>query len=105
MQNKLRTDPRSFLPWLYERLGAFEEDSKIMELEDGTRLKTNEGSYAYKRAIRAIKKQPRRQPLDWSDGLFLAAKDHCDENGEDGFLGHENSDGTTCLERIETYVD
>lgn len=42
--------------------------------------------------------------MKWSDGLALAAQDHCNDRGGKGKLGHDGSDGSTPDARIRRYV-
>ena len=42
-------------------------------------------------------------PLTWSDGLALAAQDHCADSALRGTLSHEGGDGTRVKERVLRY--
>lgn len=39
----------------------------------------------------------------WSDGLALAAQDHCDDVGGKGIVSHSGSDGSKVWHRMERY--
>ena len=41
--------------------------------------------------------------LEWSDALFLAARDHCIDQGPKGKLGSTGSDGSDAFDRISRY--
>jgi uncharacterized protein YkwD len=57
-------------------------------------LKTNEGRAAWVEAIEEIRKAKPISALAWSDGLALAAHDHCNDSGPKGRTGHYGSDGS-----------
>jgi len=42
-------------------------------------------------------------PLDWSDGLFIAAHDHCTDAGQTGLTSWLGSDGSNPAVRIARY--
>jgi len=42
-------------------------------------------------------------PLEWSDGLYLAAKDHCTDAGANGLTSWLGSDGSNPGTRIAKY--
>ena len=46
-----------------------------------------------------------KDELIWSDLLFNSAKDHSDDVGSNGLIGHLGSDSSTLRERIERYAD
>lgn len=41
--------------------------------------------------------------LQWSEGLALAARDHCEDAGRYGLVGYIGSDGSTPPDRIARY--
>jgi uncharacterized protein YkwD len=41
--------------------------------------------------------------LEWSEGLNLAAKDHCDDLGNKGLFGHYGTDESSPYDRISKY--
>jgi uncharacterized protein YkwD len=41
--------------------------------------------------------------LVWSDGMSLAAKDHCHDMGASGAIGAAGSDGSSYIERLSRY--
>ena len=43
------------------------------------------------------------EPLEWNDGLALAARDHCKDIGPKGLIGHFGSKGTSPYDRILRY--
>jgi len=55
-------------------------------------------------AIKAIEQIPGHlEPLEWSNGLALAARDHCQDIGPKGLIGHFGSKGTSPYDRILRY--
>jgi len=87
-QNRLRTNPRSFLPYLQSQLNSFQGNVRV---EHGERINTNEGPSAWREAIRVISKAETKPPLSWNDGLALGARDHC----KDSVVSHTGSDGSS----------
>ena len=43
------------------------------------------------------------QSVSLAEGLSLSAQDHCDDQGEEGLLGHEGSDGSLVADRLARY--
>jgi uncharacterized protein YkwD len=64
---------------------------------------TWEGRPAWVEAIEELKAFEPLPPLEWSDGLALAAQAHCSDAGPNGIQGHYGSDGSTPFERIDRY--
>ena len=64
---------------------------------------TEEGTNAWYEAIRSLKSTRRMNGLEWSDGLALAAQDHCAEMGQKGLISYDGFDGSTIWDRIENY--
>jgi len=54
-------------------------------------------------AIDFLKQVKRMSALKASEGLFLAAKDHVEDTGKKGLVGHDGSDGSTAVQRMERY--
>ena len=87
-QNNLRTDPKSFIPVLEEMQKTFKGQEPKAVLN----------------AIKAIELLDKRlAPLEWNDGLALAARDHCKDIGPKGLIGHFGSKGTSPYDRILRY--
>ena len=88
-QNILRTNPISFIPFL------------LAEQDSG---KWNKADIQH--AIQAINNHKQRlHPLQWGDGLSLAAKDHCKDLGPKGKEGHQGTDNSSIYDRISRYQD
>ena len=41
--------------------------------------------------------------MQWSDGIFLAVRDHCLDQGAAGLVGHFGSDGSSPYDRMGRY--
>lgn len=41
--------------------------------------------------------------MKWDDSLAVAARDHANDIGPKGIVGHSGSDGSTMTDRIERY--
>ena len=83
LQNKIRQNPKSFIPYLERSLGRFHGD--IYTSEDGcTAIRTEEGPMAFVEAIEFLRSQKPMTVFKWSDELERAAKDHCNDLGATG---------------------
>ena len=99
--NKVRTNPKSYLPILEDYKKRFE--GKRVRMSDGVYLQTQEGVKAVDEAIRFLKKARPVGSLSTSKGLSLAAEDHIDDQGPRGSVGHSGSDGSTPFSRMNRY--
>lgn len=76
--------------------------------DKGSNMSVKEDINTWNEAKTFLKRMAgKRQSLDalkWSDGLALAAQDHCNDRGSRGGLGHDGSDGSTPDSRIRRYV-
>jgi len=66
-------------------------------------LKTKEGVTAWLLAKDQLKANKKTTALKWSDGLALAAEDHCSDIGGKGTFVHQGSDGSQPWDRIKRY--
>ena len=83
LQNKIRQNPKSFIPYLERSLKRFH--GYIYTTEEGcSALRTEEGPDAFHEAIEFLRTQKGVPPLKWSDELARAAKDHCNDLGATG---------------------
>jgi uncharacterized protein YkwD len=103
--NKLRTDPKSFIPYLEARLARF-EGTKIKPMNPGEPwMMTQEGPAVVQETIEFLRTAPPVGPLVLSPELSLAAQDHVNDTGPKGITGHSGSDGSTAQSRIERHCD
>ena len=101
LMNKLRDDPKSFIPHLQEMLGRFEGD--MLKQPGKTTLRTKEGPAAVNEAIEYLNRISTVRPLRWHEELSRAARDHVLDIGPKGLVQHESSDGTSVKERLKKY--
>ena len=80
LQNKIRQNPKSFIPYLERSLKRF--NGSIFTTEDGcSAIRTEEGQIAFVEAIEFLRSQKPVLPLKWSDELERAARDHVNDLG------------------------
>lgn len=100
--NLARSDPAKYAVFVKQFRVRF-----INEVEykgtGGATVKTQEGVKAVDEAIEFLKKAKRMPALKASEGLSLAAKDHVEDTGKKGLVGHDGSDGSTAVQRMERY--
>lgn len=102
-QNKIRTDPKSYISKLQSWLPKFRDNTLYLLKENP--LKTFEGKHAIEEAIRFLSKQNPLPALVYSEALSKAASDHVKDIGEKGLTTHEGSNGETVSDRIEKYTE
>lgn len=100
--NLARTRPLGYAKILEERRQHF---SGKVYYKPGMKyqLRTFEGVFAVDDAIRALKRQRPLNPLNLSKGMTKAARDHVDDMGTNGLIGHTGSDGSKFTERLSRY--
>jgi uncharacterized protein YkwD len=99
--NKVRTDPKSYVNILSENLKYFRGNIFAKPGQDA--IQTNEGRSAYEEAIDFLKVQPVVGPLNHSEHLYNACRDHIKDIGPKGLASHDGSDGSNVSDRIERY--
>jgi hypothetical protein len=76
----MRVYPEEFLEDILYREALF--DGNILREPGKSPIFYAEGVSAAQEAadkIRAQMEEPRKAPLEWSDGIFLAIRDHCQD--------------------------
>jgi uncharacterized protein YkwD len=99
--NKVRKNPRSYLPILENYRHHFV--GKNVKISSNTYLITKEGSKAVDEAMTFLKSAHPVGTLTPSPGISLAARDHVNDQGPKGSLGHNGSDGSTPFTRMNRY--
>ena len=99
--NQVRQEPKSYIPLMENWLEQMDKKGRVL-IHSNTYLRTAEGKKAVKEAIAFLNKQPALPPLEWSNGLAKAAKDHA-ESQRRGATGHKGSDGSKPMERGQRY--
>ena len=101
-QNKIRTNPRDFIPFLEDWIDRFTyRDDDVYRTVQGKLMRKNEGTSAIRELINFLKDQEALHPLQWSDPLAKAADRHASTQGPTGRTGHTGADGSSMKERIE----
>lgn len=100
--NSLRKYPQVLIPELEGMISCFK--NKYFKVP-GTNINiiTHEGADAVREAIDFLKKQKPVLELHESRGLYMAAKDHVRDIGQNGLASHEGTDGSRMCDRIEKY--
>lgn len=100
--NLVRADPpkyaESIRQYRKEFINAFVHRGK-----GKTAIRTTEGVKAVDEAIAYLGKAKALPPLKASEGLSLSAKDHVEDTGKKGLMGHDGSDRSTMEQRIGRY--
>ena len=99
--NKVRTNPKSYLPILENYRKRFEGNR--VKISNNTYLRTQEGVKAVDEAIAFLKSARPVGALSASKGMSLGAKDHVKDQGPKGATGHDGSDGSNPFNRINRY--
>ena len=86
---------------MQERLTYFDGD--VLRLPGRPAIRCNEGLAAVHEAIEFLKNASPVQQLAWSPEMALAAKDHTQDTGSKGLMGHEGSDKSQTSDRLERH--
>ena len=100
--NSIRKEPRCIVRELEGMLKCFK--GKYFKVP-GTNINivTNEGKAAVEEAIEFLNKQKPLEEFEEATGLYLAAKDHANDIGDNGLASHEGSDKSRMCDRIDRY--
>ncbi len=102
-QNRVRTDPSSYIEKLERAKNFFRE--KIFRHPAEIPIETYEGVDGITNAIEFLKTQEPLSELKYSEEISNAAKDHAIDIGSKGLSSHEGSDGNGICERVEKYIE
>lgn len=101
--NKIRRDPKSYIPKLNFWLTKFRENTLYLLNENP--LKTFEGKNSIEEAIAFLSRREPIPELTYNNELEKAAIDHVTDLGEKGMTGHDSSNGENLSDRIEKYCE
>lgn len=99
--NAARTDPQKYAAFVEEVKRRY--DGKRLIREGELPLVTKEGARAADEAIRFLRKQKPLPALAASRGMSLAARDHVQDQGRRGDIGHAGADRSQPWDRISRY--
>ena len=101
--NFARTQPKELAKHLLAMRPHF--DGKIMRLPGrGVAVRTQEGVAALDEAIKHLQTVPALAPFQRiSAGMSRAARDHCNDSGRRGSIGHDGTDGSTPSSRLSRH--
>jgi uncharacterized protein YkwD len=99
--NLARTNPSAYADILAQRRQYFQ--GNLLNLPGQISLLTNEGVAALDEAISVLRSTSPLPALSPSQGLSLGAKDHVNDTGPKGIVGHIGTDGSDPTQRVNRY--
>lgn len=78
-------------------------DGNVVRFPGGSAIMTNEGVSALDECISDLQRAQPAPPLSPRRELALAARDHVRDQGRNGSIGHDGSDGSSTFARINRY--
>jgi uncharacterized protein YkwD len=99
--NLARTNPSAYADILAQRRQYFQ--GNLLKLPGQVNRITNEGVAALDEAISVLRSTSPLPALSPSQGLSLGAKDHVNDTGSKGIVGHTGSDGSDPAQRVDRY--
>lgn len=103
--NRVRMSPPDFVEEIEKHMSKFIDETVFqLKVEGKTiNIRTNEGKAAVVAAIEFLKGCPPVAPINYSPLLEKAAVDHATDIFVNKVSGHEGSDGSTMVTRVEKY--
>lgn len=103
-QNRLRTNPKSYIPKLEKCIKCFK--GNVYE-KPGTDIgiETTEGPMAYQEAINFLKTQKPIRSLTYDEEISKASQSHAKDIGETGGTDYIGSDGLSNSDRVGKFVN
>jgi uncharacterized protein YkwD len=99
--NFARTTPGEYASFLNELKQYY--DGKLLKKPGKIPLVTQEGVSAVDEALGFLRSAEQRPPLSPSRGMSRGARDHVEDEGPKGLIGHQGSDGSDAGDRVNRY--
>jgi uncharacterized protein YkwD len=99
--NLLRSNPQAYAAYLEQAKKYYK--GKDYKLPGQVALTTVEGVAAVDEAIGFLRAAKPSSPFSLSKGMSLAARDHVNDLGSTGNVGHKGTDGSTTEVRVNRY--
>ncbi|MCL1471951.1 CAP domain-containing protein [Argonema antarcticum] len=99
--NRVRANPAAYAAEL-ERLRRY-FDGNLLRIPGKIPVRTQEGVAVVDEAIQFLRSTPPAPPLSLSSGISQAARDHVNDQGPKGSIGHGGSDGSDPFSRMRRY--
>ncbi|HEY9750172.1 MAG TPA: CAP domain-containing protein [Allocoleopsis sp.] len=99
--NRVRANPAAYATELENLRPYFE--GNLLKLPGQAPMETEEGISAVEEAIQALRAAKPMSILSFSQGMSLGAKDHVNDLGPAGKVGHYGTDGSEPAKRISRY--
>jgi len=100
-QNLARTDPHRYADYVEAWLPYYHGKTRLLPGEPS--IRTIEGKEGVRDAVEFLRAQTPLPPLKPSQGLALAARDHVEDAGRKGWMGHIGSDDSEPADRVSRY--
>jgi uncharacterized protein YkwD len=100
--NLFRSNPASYAINYIAPLKKYYK-GKIIDYGKGVRIQTHEGVKAVNECVSVLKKAKAQPLMHPNKALYLAARDHQQDQSKTGKTGHIGSDGSNVQKRIERY--
>jgi len=99
--NLARTDPKQYATFIREWRQYY--DGKLRKTPGRNAVRTTEGVSALDEAIAFLESAQPVQPVIRSKGMSEGARDHVDDSGPAGDIGHRGSDDSSVGDRVNRY--
>lgn len=107
LHNKIRKDPKFFIPYLKRQLENYDDLNYTRVDAEGNEevLETSEGKQAVLEAIKFLTNAPSLEPLTLNKALCRAAESHAKDIGQNGLFESIGTDGRYPEDRIRDFLD
>ena len=100
--NMVRSNPKKYAELYIQPMLKYFNGNRYSE-PGKTTIITQEGSVSVQECIEELSQAASIGILTLEKGLYLAAKDHAEDQGKTGQRGHEGSDGSSVRDRVNRY--